>query len=39
MTAPLFGLAAAWDRLPIGQGRWSRGAGVQVARCACTPTR
>ena len=30
MTAPLFGLAAAWDRLRIGQRRWLRGTGVRV---------
>ena len=30
MTAPLFALAAAWDRLRIGQRRWLRGAGVQA---------
>jgi cytochrome c biogenesis protein CcdA len=28
MTAPLFGLAAAWDRLRIGQRRWLRGTGA-----------
>jgi cytochrome c biogenesis protein CcdA len=30
MTAPLFALAAAWDRLRIGQRRWLRGTGVQA---------
>jgi hypothetical protein len=30
MTAPLFVLAAAWDRLRIGQRRWLRGTGVRV---------
>jgi cytochrome c biogenesis protein CcdA len=30
MTAPLFGLAAAWDRLRIGQRRWLRGKGVKA---------
>jgi cytochrome c biogenesis protein CcdA len=30
MTAPLFALAAAWDRLRIGQRRWLRGKGVQA---------
>ena len=30
MTVPLFALAAAWDRLRIGQRRWLRGTGVRV---------
>jgi len=30
MTAPLFALAAAWDRLRIGQRRWLRGTGVRA---------
>jgi len=30
MTAPLFALAAVWDRLRIGQRRWLRGTGVRV---------
>jgi cytochrome c biogenesis protein CcdA len=30
MTAPLFALAAAWDRLGIGQRRWLRGKGIQA---------
>jgi len=30
MTAPLFGLAAAWDRLGVDQRRWLRGTGVRV---------
>lgn len=30
MTAPLFGLAAAWDRLRVGQRRWLRGKGVKA---------
>lgn len=30
MTAPLFALAATWDRLRIGQRQWLRGAGRQV---------
>jgi cytochrome c biogenesis protein CcdA len=30
MTAPLFALAAAWDRLRVGQRRWLRGTGVRV---------
>jgi cytochrome c biogenesis protein CcdA len=30
MTAPLFALAAAWDRLRIGQRRWLRGTGIRV---------
>jgi cytochrome c biogenesis protein CcdA len=30
MTAPLFVLATAWDRLRIGQRRWLRGTGVRV---------
>jgi len=30
MTAPLFVLAAAWDRLRIGQRRWLRGTGIRV---------
>ena len=30
MTMPMFVLAAAWDRLRIGQLRWLRGAGVRV---------
>jgi len=29
MTAPLFGLAAAWDRLGVDQRRWPRGTGVR----------
>jgi cytochrome c biogenesis protein CcdA len=29
MTAPLFALAAAWDRLRIGQRRWLRGTGIR----------
>ena len=30
MTAPLFALAAAWDRLGIGHRRWLRGKGVRA---------
>ena len=30
MTAPLFILAAAWDRLRVGQRRWLRGTGARV---------
>ena len=30
MTAPLFALAAAWDRLGIGQRRWLRGKGIRA---------
>jgi cytochrome c biogenesis protein CcdA len=30
ITAPLFALAAAWDRLRIGQWRWLRGTGIRV---------
>src|SRR5215469_9048214 len=30
MTAPLLALAAAWDRLRIGQRRWLRGTGIQA---------
>jgi cytochrome c biogenesis protein CcdA len=30
MTAPLFALAAAWDRLGIGHRRWLRGTGVRA---------
>ena len=30
MTAPLFALAAAWDRLGIGHWRWLRGTGIRV---------
>jgi cytochrome c biogenesis protein CcdA len=30
MTVPLFGLAAGWDRLRIGQRQWLRGTGVRV---------
>ncbi len=30
MTAPLFALAAAWDRLRMGQRRWLRGAGLRA---------
>jgi cytochrome c biogenesis protein CcdA len=30
MTAPLLALAAAWDRLRIGQRRWLRGTGTRV---------
>jgi len=34
MTAPLFGLAAAWDRLGVDQRRWLRGTGVRVGTLA-----
>ncbi len=30
MTAPLLALAAAWDRLRIGQRRWLRGTGIRI---------
>jgi len=30
MAAPLFGLAAAWDRLGVDQRRWLRDTGVRV---------
>jgi cytochrome c biogenesis protein CcdA len=30
MTAPLFALAATWDRLRLGQRRWLRGTGIQA---------
>jgi cytochrome c biogenesis protein CcdA len=30
MTAPLFLLAAAWDRLGIGHRRWLRGEGIRI---------
>jgi cytochrome c biogenesis protein CcdA len=30
MTAPLFVLAAAWDRMRIGQRRWLRGTGIRL---------
>jgi cytochrome c biogenesis protein CcdA len=30
MTAPLFALAATWDRLRLGQRRWLRGKGIQA---------
>ena len=30
MTAPLFVLAAVWDRLRVGQRRWLRGTGIRA---------
>jgi cytochrome c biogenesis protein CcdA len=32
MVVPLFALAAAWDRLGLGQRRWLRGSGIRLGR-------